>query len=361
MSLADLQREYGDFHTPRFRVTVDGQPFTDADGVIADLSVDTTLEGADTFAFTLAYPYDPEREGGTFLGLNWDLFAPDRPVEIAIGYEAPADLTTVLVGKIAAVATEFPSSGMPTVKVSGFDLLHDLTDGTGDDAWTKTTDSAVVEDVAGKDAYGFTEVVAEATGTERPRVVQNERSDYDLLKELADRNGFELFARGRTLYFRSPDYRSDPRVTLAYGRSLGSFSPEVNSAGQVDRVEVRYWNEKRKEEIVGAVSVEGDGGAGAGGEGKTRVLRARVESEAEAREVAAAALERITEGLVTGSGETVGIPALRIGETIRLEGLGSRFTKVYYTTKVTHRVGGSGYGTSVGVTESPHESARVPE
>ena len=350
MSLADLQRTYGDFHTPRFRLLVDGQPFTDADGVITDVSVDTTLDGADTFSFGLAYPYDPEREGGTFLGLDWELFAPNRLVEIDVGYQGQAELTTLLVGRIAAVATDFPSSGLPTVKVTGFDLLHDLTDGTNDDSWEETTDSTVVERVGGKDVYDFTEVDAETTGQIRPTVKQDAESDFDFLKKLTERNGFELFARGRTLHFRAPNYRSDPEITLAYGRSLGSFSPEVNSAGQVETVEVRNWDSNRQQEIVGTASVS-DAVAGDTGGGKTRIVRAPVESEEEARETAAAILERITDGLVTGSGETVGIPALRPGETIRVEGLGERFTKTYYLTKVTHRLGGSGYATSFEVTE----------
>lgn len=351
MSLADLQQTYGDFHTPRFQLTVDGQPFTDADGVIADLSVDTTLDGADSFSFSLAYPYDPEREGGTFLGLDWDLFAPNRSVEIAVGYQGQSELTTVLVGTIAAVATDFPSSGLPTVKVSGFDLLHDLTDGTNDDSWEETTDSTVVQSVGSKDVYEFTEVRTDETGQTRPTVKQDAESDFDFLKKLTERNGFELFARGRTLHFRAPDYRSDPLITLVYGRSLGSFSPEVNSAGQVDTVEVRNWDSDRQEEIVGTASVS-DGGEDSPGDGNARIVRAPVTSEEEARETAAAILERITEGLVTGSGETVGIPALRTGETIRLEGLTERFTKTYYLTKVTHRLGGSGYATSFEVTEA---------
>jgi hypothetical protein len=68
--------------------------------------------------------------------------------------------------------------------------------------------------------------------------------------------------------------------------------------------------------------------------------------------VARAVLDSIAEGLVTGSGETVGLPELRLGELIELDGI-DRFTKIYYVEQVTHSIGSSGYRSSFQVREPP--------
>jgi hypothetical protein len=355
VSLGGFQDRYGDFYAPRFRLTVGGEAFTEASGVVADLSVDTTLEGADRFSVSLAYEYDPEFEGGTFLGLEWETFAPGTDVTIEVGYEDRSLLVPVLVGRIASVGTDFPSGGLPTVTVSGYDLLHDLTQATNSDSWDETTDAAVVKRVLQRGAYGFdaptSETVVE-TGTEHPQVRQDDETDFAFLTTLAERNGFELFARGRTLHFRPPAVEADPTMTLAYGASLGSFAPELNAAERVTEVEVRHWHPERGEVIVGTATDDtaeeaSDGGAG----GNKRVLRLPVRSTEEAETEAAAALARLSRGVISGSGDTVGLPDLRVGEPIRIEGVTDRFTADYYVTSVTHRLGGSGYGTSFTATE----------
>jgi phage protein D len=46
-----------------------------------------------------------------------------------------------------------------------------------------------------------------------------------------------------------------------------------------------------------------------------------------------------------GTGRTVGVPDLRPGNSLELDGLGPRFNGRYQIEKVTHSLGGSGYTT----------------
>lgn len=333
MSLEDPRRDYSELFGPRFDVDVDGETFRDADGVISDLVVETVVDGADHFSFTLNYRFDLEdRE---FSGLDWDLFRTGAKVEVAMGYEDRRE--PMIVGRTTSVRPHFPSEEGPTVDVSGYGLLHDMTRGTRSRSWDETTDSDVAREVAS--SYDFDELDVEETGVNHRKIIQDDENDYRFLKALADRNGFELFARRDTLHFRAPKYGSDPTLTLRYGESIRSVSPEINDAEQVAEVEVRHWDPKEKKEIVG--SAERDG-ARTGKE----VLTVPVRSREEADRVAEAALDRISEGLVGGNGEIVGDPTLRAGETLRLEGLGSRFTGTYYVEGATHRMGSSGYTTT---------------
>lgn len=337
MSLEAFGRKYDDFYAPRFVVRVGNEEIREFDGVISALSVDTILDGADRFSFTLAGQFD--HEARRFTGIDWDQYSSGTEVRIRMGYENLQE--PALVGRIQSVRPDFPASGEPTVEVSGYGLLHDMTRGTNSNSWDETTDTAVVREVASE--YAFDRVVVEETGTTRRKVIQDDQSDYRFLKSLADRNGFELFGDRDTLYFRAPKHDRTPEVTLQYGESLGSFSPEFNDAAQVQTVEVRHWNPKTKEEIVG--SAERDRGSG-----KT-VLRRPVESRDEAEAVARAELDRLAEGLIEGNGETVGLPEIRAGTVLRLEGLGDMFTGTYYVQQATHGIGSSGYETSFDVSE----------
>jgi phage protein D len=70
-----------------------------------------------------------------------------------------------------------------------------------------------------------------------------------------------------------------------------------------------------------------------------------VQSEDEARTLALETLERIAKGMLTGSGATVGLPDIRTGTVLDIDGLGSRFSGRYFVTATTHTIGDSGYTT----------------
>lgn len=354
MSLRELQEKYDDFYAPRFRVEVGNRTFTDATGVLSDLSVDTTMDGADRFSFNVNYPFD--HSSGSFVGFEWDEFAPGTSVKMWISYgeqldpEPPTsqpEADPALVGKISSVKTDFPSGGTPSIGVSGFDLLHEMSDGTKERKWEETTVADVVKDVASE--YFGKKVDVDETGLKPNSIVQDNKTDLEFVsKELGETYGFEVFVSRDTLYFKTRDDRrrpGTPIATLRYGESLSSFSPEVNDAEQVKTVEVRHWDPASKDEIVGTAEQEE-------GSGKL-VLRRTVGSEDEARTIAEAELNRVVDSFVTGSGETLGIPELRAGVTVRIEGVTGRFTGNYFVEQAAHSLGGSGYTTSLQMTERP--------
>lgn len=354
MSLQDLQKKYGDFYSPRFRVEVGDKTFTEATGVLSDVQVDTTMEGADRFSFTLNYPFD--HSTGSFTGLKWEEFAPGTPVKLWLGYgkqlEPPAPTAQpaadpAFLGKISSVKTDFPSSGTPTVAISGHDLLHDMTKGTEKEIWENTNVTDVVEAVAGK--YFGRKTDVDKVDLKPARIEQDNKSDYQFLAtEIGEKYGFDLFVRRDTFFFKTRDRKkrpASPVVTLRYGESLNSFSPEINDAGQVKTVEVRGWDSANKNDIVGIAEQEQ-------GTGKL-VFRETIQSEDQARSIARAEMDRISTAFVTGSGETIGIPEIRAGVTVSIEGVSEKFTRKYFVEQATHSIGGSGYTTSFQVTERP--------
>jgi len=63
-----------------------------------------------------------------------------------------------------------------------------------------------------------------------------------------------------------------------------------------------------------------------------------VASQAEADQMAKAMFNDMALGLIAGDGEAVGNADVRAGTTIRLLGLGTRFTGVYYVRRAEHHI-----------------------
>ena len=337
MDFAQLGEKYDAFYAPRFDVQVGDTTYTEAQGLVTALEVDTAVDGADRCSFVLGAPFDHAR--GELVGLDWEQVAVESPLVVRLGYGDR--LEPLFDGRVTSVRPEFSTDGPPAVEVNGYDRSFAMTRETKSRSWDETTDSDVVSDVVS--AYEFAEVAVEPTEVVHRKRFQERESDYRFLARLADHNGFELFSRNGTLAFRPPPYDAEPTVTLRYGQSLGAFSPEFADETAVGTVEVRHWDPAGKREIVGTAANPVGGDA-------VRVFRVPVASKEEADREAAAALDRLRNRAVSGDGESVGIPEVRAGDTIQLENL-DIFTNVYYIERATHRVSNTGYTTSFEVTE----------
>jgi len=350
MTFDDLVDPYDDFFVPRFTVVVGDEEFTEARGVVSGLKIETELDAATSFSFTLNYPWNAEY--GRFEGIDWQLFSPDTDVQITVGY-GDGEQVELCRGYITAVSPSFPAGNPPTIDVSGYGLLHQLTEppspGPERDSWTRTwTDTApneVVEKLVDERGYDFEDVTTDEIDVEPAEIKQaDSQNDLRFLLDLADSYACELFARDGELFFRRARYDGKPDLRLRYGESLESFSPEVDSSDAVDRIEVRNWDAERGTEVVGTATREG-ADTGAGGQ-STDTVRLSVWDAEEASARAEAVLANRLDGTVSGRGESVGIPQLRPGTRLRVEGLTDRFTAVYYVESVSHSVSSNDYQTS---------------
>ncbi len=379
MQFHQLRDRYTDFYWPQFRVEL-GPPgkrfdqlskrdrFTlrEHHGVVSDLSVDATLDGADRFSFSLVDTFD--LEAGRFRESVWERFEPGTPVRLSLGYDGR--LLPVLEGQIQSLAPDFPAGSSPTLDVSGYDRLHEMTTQTDPVDFERATMTEIVRAVV--ETYGFDErsdtlVVEDVDVPEFEHLKREKQNDFEFLSKRAKRYNFELFSRLETppgkpddpatnrLYFRSPRDDPDPpgsTLTLEYGESLQSFSVESNEEA-VPGVVLRYRDRRRGVDIEEAVprATDTDG---------YRELSTPVESAEEGRVVARAEYETLLQQRVTGSGDVVGLPDLRIGDPVRLDRVG-RFSGAYYVTGVTHRVGGSGFTTSFTVRRpAPQVTGVIP-
>ena len=365
LTLVQLEQAHLNFYVPSYRILVNGNDLLRKLFLeITTVQVDNTLKGADRFSFTVNSAFNFENREFRLskdFPLISDLFAFGTAVEISMGYQDNKDLPLILRGKITAVQTSFPAGGLPQITVSGYDLTYCMTKGKKSRNWSDKTDSYIVSQIAQE--YGLTPKV-EDTKVQHPKTEQSQESDSQFLEKLAERNGYELYAFDRDLIFKPPANKEEAVISLEWGRGLLSFTPEINIAEQITKVEVRGWNVATKKEIVGTATVGEepgrDSGRRSGGEVLKQVCRDQGElkvrvpvfSQQEAKRRAEAILKKRSELFVQGSGESIGLPEIRANTNIELTGLGKPFNKTYYVEQTTHTISTSGYRTTFKVKDT---------
>jgi len=334
---------------PAFTVEINGTGLeADISKYIQQISVISERDSMDNFSFSVANPYPQMR--WTHEEKDAKLFSIGNAVTISMGYVGEEQ--QMIAGEITKVSASFPSSGTPTLNVEGHTWLHRLTRRQRTRTFRKLNDKQIVEQIAAD--HGLTPQVEETTETTTAHasVTQSNKTDFDFLKDRAQRIHFEIRVEDKTLIFCPAHATTGPIVTLEWGKTLQSFTPSMNARGQVNQVTVRGYDPQAKKAIIGRFTGTGSGGQSgpevaeqAFGRGEEVHVDYPVASQAEADQRAQAIYNERIRRFITGSGTTIGLPMLRAGQTIELKKLGP-FKGTYRLNQVTHTIGSGGYTTS---------------
>ena len=363
MDIVALEQKYQDLYAPTFEIFIEGQNILHLGVEVTDVNVDNTLDGADTFSFTVFNAFDPiNRELRSFVE---SVFVFDAEVEIKFGYGS--QIETIMLGIITAVKLDFPAGGSPQVDVSGFDLSYRMMKQKKPRSWDDQKDSEVVQNIAQE--YQLTENI-DYTDTQYEQIIKQEKeNDFEFLNRLAERNYYEFFVFNKTLYFRKPQYKATAIITLEWQKSLVSFSPDFNIAERVFEIQVIGQNTDQQKNIVATAKIFNDEiskifrnkakRARQGQQATEQLLKEQVKqpvkSEKHAEGLAKSILLKKHEDVLKGSGESIGIPDILAGKNIELKGLGSQFSNTYYIEQTNHSINNSGYKTTFNVKRVPNE------
>lgn len=334
--------------SPRFTLLVDGEGIAlEDEHAVVGVRVDEAVDRLDAFEVVVAPDDGP---GGVD-----DRLRLGAAVEIRVGYGAVEDEQVLIEGEVTCVEPSFPEGGPARLRVRGFDLLHRLGRGRRTRTFQDLSDADVARQIAAE--LGLTAQV-EDTGEARGHTAQRDCTDADFLRQLARRNGFVLRVRRRSLEMGLPRLDRPPSHTLTWGRDLIACEMRWNTHDQVGRVEVRGWDPRRKEAVVGVATAAGldpmGGGRSGpdaadrahGGETSLVLSDARATTQAEANRIAAAEMASRAARFGTAHGVAQGLPDLRSGTTVRLAGLGP-FSGNWFVVATRHVVDGrNGYRTS---------------
>lgn len=307
------------------------------------------------------------------------LFEPcNKEVEVWMGYLG--DLRLMLKGTFATMEPNFPASGAPTLSVRGLNVLHQLRRKQYSTTWGDKRDSEIAKNIAtlvdkdlGKNHKRFPLPIVineKAMGLEErlPYVAQKNQYDIDFLLTRALRLGYVVFVREGNPKARNPDERKqhlyfgpsdgtipgqrDVTFKLKWGISLIDFKPTLTTANQVRSVTVTGWDRAKKKAISVKSSLD-DKEINLNRDlhellkvcdpREEIVIDKPVHTEKEAKTLAQAILKDRHKEMVKASGTCVGLPDLRAGRKVVIEGLGSRFSGTYFITESTHSINDSGY------------------
>ena len=379
------------FYAPQFEIRIKGAKIpNDILRDVVEVTYKDNWKEIDSFELTVNN-WDPSTNDFKYVGsetketlaLDTDeskryrLFEPcSKEVEVKMGYTS--DLKVMLTGNFTTMEPNFPSSGGPTLAVRGLNILHQLRRKQFVTAWENKKDSEIAKNLAtlrdpqtGKKRFPMpVEIDKNALGDETPidYVAQQNQYDIDFLLARARQRGYVMFiqeadkqVRGskRRLYFgpshegQIPGLR-DVTFKLEWGKSLIDFKPTLTTANQVRSVTVNGWNRRTGKPIVEKASLE-DPDLNRNRDlyellkkcdpREEVVVEEAFFSKRQAKDRARAILMDRQKEMVKASATTVGLPDLRAGKMVQIQGLGSRFSGTYFITDTTHTIGNSGYTT----------------
>ena len=351
-----------DFFVPMFEVKLQSRALEkDVIRDITQVSYKDNIEEIDSFEITINN-WDAEKR--EFKYIDQDIFDPGKELELWMGYFGKEKLRLMIKGRITALRPSFPAAGQPTLAISGLNILDKFRYGQKSQVYERLTDSKIAEQVAG--SLGVE--IRTNPVDEKPYeyVLQDNEYDIVFLMERARRVGYDLFVEetgdnGQSqppkLYFGPSENIRRVTYKLSYGKSLIEFKPELTTARQVGEVTVKGWDAAKKKVISQTATRDDIKTKGVGADGgqtaieqsfkqrKEIIADRPVNSEDEAKRLAVSTLEKIAKDMVKGSGSTVGLPDLRAGGVVEIEGMGKRFSGRYFVTSTTHGISDGGYTT----------------
>ncbi|MCZ6689158.1 MAG: contractile injection system protein, VgrG/Pvc8 family [Planctomycetota bacterium] len=317
----------------QYAIHVDGEDRTSAlRGRVISIAVREDLDLLGWFEILLT----PEDE-------SIQTIPPGSRIEIWLGHGGGLGLATI--GEVTGIQLEKGRRTGTRIRIRGLDPLHRLARGRRTRSFRDSRTSDVVAEVARE--RGLRAEVQE-TASVHPSLLQANESDYAFIRRLAASVGFEIFWRDDRIVFRSPVSDEDVRLSLSGARQIESVRLDLSTARQVGSVEVRGWDPRTKEAIVGTAGPRDVyprmGGKRSGPEmshqatgPSVRVYaHESISHQEEADEIARRMLCRIALETVGGEIRVAGDPALRVGRLLEINDVDEEFDGTFYLAGVTH-------------------------
>lgn len=250
----------------------------------------------------------------------WSQVELGNPVRVEMGTDAPQP---VFVGKVTGLR-HVRRGGRERLVVIAMDPLSTLAASRRTKTFQHASDTDVVRQVAS--AAGLTVRRADSGAFSRPYVMQRNESDLDLLRRLATRNGFVLFATEGELVFGSPSLNARPiEVNDA---DLRELDWTMSTLSVPKGVEVHTWDPGARSDLEGTagpsdVVAIGEGTMSVGApwslwDDIAHLSDVEVTSQSLAKSVAIAELNRHSWGFLRGRAVVTGNPQIRADARVKL-------------------------------------------
>lgn len=402
LSLGELSPALRGFYVPQFEVRIAGAGLPqDVLRDVIQVTYKDSLDELDSFEIKVNNWDDAARRfkyigsetaedlAGGEEAARYKLFEPcKKQVTLHMGYLG--NLALMLTGTFTTMEPSFSESAGPTLTARALNILHQLRRKKYTDAFEDKNESEIAEliaqrPVSRRDSENrFPLMICANESAKRederiPLIAQKGEFDVDFLWKLARRKGYVLVVREPIvreeqeiqpghLYFGpsngtsscnqesagDPTRISEPNTyVLSWGKSLIDFQPRLTTANQFKSVTVNGWDRNRQRTISETIDFTDDKLKDLNCDlhdmlincdpREELVVDEPVSSPREAKQRARALLLDQHKQMVTASARTLGLPQIRAGVNVRIEGVGSRLSGTYLVTKSEHSIGDSGY------------------
>lgn len=327
-------------NVPHFRLLLNGkEPGPDLITVMEAISFEEEINLPSMFTVqfnTVAF------QTGDWRGIDLKTFKPGDPVQVFMGMDRAMPL---MAGEIASLQLVFGEYHY--LEIRGYDRLHRLQFGTWQRSFNNMKDSEIASSIAAE--AGMNPRVEDTTIL-LPYLFQNNCSNYSFLLERARRIGYEMAADDRDFIFRKSREDKPAELTLEYGVNLQRFSVELQALTPGNSISVSGWNVRDKKAISATAgngsetSRMGGGESGslisqkAFGESVVLIPGDMVADSENAEQIAKATFNRLLQDFICGEGTCAGNPELRAGKTVAIQGIGPKFSGIYYLVSTIHSI-----------------------
>lgn len=378
--IVDLYQESQNvmFYVPEMEIQVTGEnlpPQVIRD--VIDLTYTDNITGIDSFQLTMNN-WDDQANGFKYVGSETAESLRDNPLhtlfdpcnnEVTVRMGYLGQLRAMLTGNFVTYEPKFTGKGRPQLIVRGLNLLHQLRRKQNTRTWRDIRISRAIKSM--ERDFPLPIAIDRSAMREEPVLpflAQRNQYDIDFIFAQARERGYVVFLREaqdergptqRELYFGPSEGRgaSAPRdVTfrLEWNKSLIDFMPTLTTSDQVRSVTVNGWSRSNGQTVSVTVNLD-DPRLNRNQDlhellnrcapREETVVDEPVFNRQQARARAIAILQERQKNMIKAEGTTLGLPDLRAGKMLLIEGVGARFSGEYFVTETTHTLNSGGYFT----------------
>lgn len=272
---------------------------------------------------------------------NESLLIPGVEIEITAGYHS--DEETIFKGIVIKHNLKIRDNSTLLI-VECKDKAVKLTVGRKSKYFYESSDSDIFEEIISK--YNL-EAEVESTQPVHKELVQYHCSDWDFIISRAQANGKLCFVDDGKMIIQKPDLSASEIETVTFGSTMLDFDAEIDARNQFSKISGYAWNYSDQEllEIEAAnPNASGNGNltpselAEIVGLDNLELRHGGAVSDVELQAWADAKWLFQQMSKIRGRVKFQGIPTIKPGTVLKLEGVGDRFNGNVYVTGVKHQI-----------------------
>ncbi|MBK5212354.1 MAG: type VI secretion system tip protein VgrG [Flavobacteriaceae bacterium] len=320
-----------------FKILIEGTEISSAYQV-KNISVEKEIN---RIPFAQIVFFDGEAASQNFSLSSEDFLVPGKNIEIKAGYHS--DEATIFKGIIIKHSIKIRESNSILIVECRNEAVK-MTIGRKSNFYYESKDSDIIEEIIGK--YSLENDV-EATTFTNKEMVQYRASDWDFIMTRAQLNGKICTVDDGKITISKPDFSQTEIETVAFGSTILDFDAEMDARNQFNSITAYGWNPS-EQEIVEAEA--NDPGISLNGNISVSDLATVIDLEnlelkhggnynstqlqnwSDAKNL----FQQLSK--TRGRVKFQGIPTVKPGTILKLEGVGDRFNGKIFISAVRHEI-----------------------